>query len=171
MFKLLRRSTELKDQIKYNATYHDSLTPISMDSLVGTMTANKKLHKRVKTRLDLLKEDKDEDEDPNVANITKKNQKVRKKSLFIKRAAELLHGARPPQANDRLAEDKMYLSILSGRLERRTDIPIDKVHKSVKKTAAETFEFLKRREAFWEQLELRKESSETKHIESYRWLM
>jgi hypothetical protein len=54
-------------------------------------------------------------------------QKGKKKNRLINKAANLIGASRPPQSNDRLAEDKMYLSILSGRLGQRTDIFIDKV--------------------------------------------
>jgi hypothetical protein len=63
MFKLLRKSIELKDQIKYNVTYHDPNASLSMGGLMGSMIIKKKMHKRARTKLDLLKKVEEEDED------------------------------------------------------------------------------------------------------------
>lgn len=78
---------------------------------------------------------------------------------------------RPNQSSDRLAKDKDYLTTLVERLKTRSDIAHDPVHNSIKKTTFETLEYLKKREQFWEQLELRKEQSANQHVESYRFLM
>lgn len=78
---------------------------------------------------------------------------------------------RPNQSSDRLAKDKDYLTTLVERVRTRSDIAHDHVHNCIKKTTFETLEYLKKREQFWEQLELRKDEGGNKHVESYRFLM
>ena len=78
---------------------------------------------------------------------------------------------RPNQSSDRLAKDKVYLISLTERVRRRSDVNYDIVYRNLKKTTFETLEYLKKREQFWEQLELRKETASSRCIESYRWLM
>ncbi len=78
---------------------------------------------------------------------------------------------RPNQSCDRLAKDKVYLTQLTERLTSRRDIAHDPVQRSIKKTTFETLEYLKKREQFWEQLEMRKDEGASIHVESYRWLM
>ena len=77
---------------------------------------------------------------------------------------------RHTHSSDRLARDKAYLTKLGKQLTPRRDISHDRVQRSIRKTTCETLEYLKKREQFWEQLELRKDEG-AKHVESYRWLM
>ena len=54
----------------------------------------------------------------------------------------------------------------------RTDIGTDFVQKIIRREANEAVEYLKKREAFWEMLEIRKDKeADIQHVESYRWLM
>ena len=56
----------------------------------------------------------------------------------------------------------------------RTDITRDKVQRNIRREAKEAVEYLKKREAFWEILELgsnRDEDINTLTVESYRSLM
>ena len=53
----------------------------------------------------------------------------------------------------------------------RTDIGTDFVQKIIRREANEAVEYLKKREAFWEMLEIRKDEANNQSVESYRWLM
>ena len=76
---------------------------------------------------------------------------------------------RPP-SSDRLSRDKRYLTKLGKEIKSRSDITNDRVQRTIKKTTTETLEYLKKREQFWEQLEIRKDKGAS-HVESYRFLM
>lgn len=81
--------------------------------------------------------------------------------------------------NDRLLEDKVYLSMLAeGGIGVRADLPEDYINEDVAFEAKEALDFLNSREKFWDQLDLGSESKkaaqrkkETKTLESLRWLM
>ena len=65
-----------------------------------------------------------------------------------------------------------WYCIIGSRLSSRTDIGTDFVQKIIRREANEAVEYLKKREAFWEMLEIRKDKdSLNQHVESYRWLM
>ena len=57
-------------------------------------------------------------------------------------------------STDRLFEDKVYLAVLEQSLPPRVDLEEDMVQQTVCSTAGETLNFLKRREKFWDQIEI-----------------
>ena len=62
--------------------------------------------------------------------------------------------------------------LVSSRINSRTDIGRDTVQKSIRREASEAVEYLKKREAFWEMLDIGKDREvASRHVESYRFLM
>ena len=57
-------------------------------------------------------------------------------------------------SGDRLLEDKLYLTSLSGRIKERGGFQGDFVKKIISKTADQALDYLKAREEFWNQLDL-----------------
>lgn len=54
---------------------------------------------------------------------------------------------------ERLRSDIVYLHSLSKKIERRTDIEVDKVQATVSKEAQEALSMLKDRQLFWQLLD------------------
>ncbi len=76
---------------------------------------------------------------------------------------------------DRLGQDKRYLAMLASGEMTKKDRDSGKLNQFVKVTANEALEFLRSREAFWDQLDLghehRQSKSTAKALKSYRWIM
>ena len=141
-----------------------------MAGILGVLRANKTIQKKLQDKKDDEKKTGKDDEENE-----SKAAKIKRKFLDLKpseqnRAIEQ-KSFNLSQRQDRLAEDKAYLSLLSNRLEPRLDISHDRVQRKIKKTTSEALDYLKKREAFWDQLELRKEEALTQCTESYRFLM
>lgn len=141
-----------------------------MAGILGVLRANKSIQKKLQDKKDEEKKTGKDDEENE-----SKAAKIKRKFLDLKpseqnRAIEQ-KSFNLSQRQDRLAEDKAYLSLLSNRLEPRLDISHDRVQRKIKKTTSEALDYLKKREAFWDQLELRKEEALTQCTESYRFLM
>ena len=136
--------------------------------ILGVLRANKAIQKKLQDNKEDKKDTSEETNENKAANVKRKflqlkpseqNKTIEQKSFNLS------------QRQDRLAEDKAYLSLLSNRLEPRSDIRHDRVQRKIKKTTSEALDYLKKREAFWDQLELRKEEALTQCTESYRFLM
>ena len=73
------------------------------------------------------------------------------------------------------APNQKFISNIASsgsRLSSRTDVGTDFVQKIIRREANEAVEYLKKREAFWEMLEIRKDKeAHNQSVESYRWLM
>ena len=141
-----------------------------MAGILGVLRANKAIQKKLQDKKDDEKKTGKDDEENE-----SKAAKIKRKFLDLKpseqnRAIEQ-KSFNLSQRQDRLAEDKAYLSLLSNRLEPRLDISHDRVQRKIKKTTSEALDYLKKREAFWDQLELRKEEALTQCTGSYRFLM
>jgi hypothetical protein len=57
-------------------------------------------------------------------------------------------------SGDRLLEDKLYLTALSGRIKEREGLKTDIVKRNISQTANQALDYLKSREEFWNQLQL-----------------
>ena len=137
-----------------------------MLGILGVLRASKSVQKKLQVK-------KDEAEKKGEEDTESKAAKVKRKFLQFK-PTEDQHKQKSlnlSQRQDRLADDKAYLSLLSTRLAPRNDICHDRVQKTIKKTTSEALDYLKKREAFWDQLELRKEEALSQCTESYRFLM
>ena len=137
-----------------------------MLGILGVLRASKSVQKKLQVKKEEAEKKSEEDTESKAA-------KMKRKFLQFK-ATEDQHRQKSlnlSQRQDRLADDKAYLSLLSTRLAPRNDIYHDRVQKTIKKTTSEALDYLKKREAFWDQLELRKEEALSQCTESYRFLM
>ena len=74
--------------------------------------------------------------------------------------------AREYMTADRLLEDKNYLTSLANGIGNRPDLDDDEVQKNVSDTAEEVLGFLKLREEFWSQIDVGKNRSRYRSIQS-----
>ena len=179
MFSILRRNADIQDQASSGSAAFDDRQALknAQKDYFGVMNVAKKF----KTNLKKATEKKEEQDVKQEARDEEETDKKTIKSVLNKhrelsdeseeQEAPMINLDRPNAQSDRLAKDKAYLITLTERLVPRLDLAYDVVQKSIKRTTYETLDYLKKREQFWEQLELRRGESGIKHVESYRWLM
>ena len=125
-----------------------------MLGIMGMLRANKTIQKKMSDKKEESDKKKtDEDETESKAAFKRKFLQL-KSSETSKIQSDKTINLNLSQRQDRLADDKAYLSLLSSKLEPRNDISYDRVQKTIKKTTSEALDYLRKREAFWDQLEL-----------------